>query len=134
VKLYNNSFQHGGISLEEMIVPFITMETKWGRFEICDLWFVTWDLWFVIWDLRFVIWDLWFETCDLWFVIWDLRFEIWDLRFEIWDLRFEIWDLPCRGKILLASLAGLIAFNAVLFKYSLHTGYKQHPSHNKCRP
>jgi CheY-like chemotaxis protein len=28
VNLYNNSFQHGGISLEEMIVPFIVMETK----------------------------------------------------------------------------------------------------------
>lgn len=28
VKLYNNSFQHGGISLEEMIVPFVIMETK----------------------------------------------------------------------------------------------------------
>ncbi len=28
VNLYNNSFQHGGISLEEMIVPFVVMETK----------------------------------------------------------------------------------------------------------
>lgn len=28
VKMYNNSFQHGGISLEEMIVPFVIMETK----------------------------------------------------------------------------------------------------------
>jgi CheY-like chemotaxis protein len=28
VNMYNNSFQHGGISLEEMIVPFIVMETK----------------------------------------------------------------------------------------------------------
>jgi hypothetical protein len=28
VKMYNNSFQHGGISLEEMIVPFVVMETK----------------------------------------------------------------------------------------------------------
>jgi CheY-like chemotaxis protein len=28
VKLYNNSFQHGGISMEEMIVPFVVLETK----------------------------------------------------------------------------------------------------------
>jgi CheY-like chemotaxis protein len=28
VKLYQNSFQHGGISLEEMIVPFIVLENK----------------------------------------------------------------------------------------------------------
>ncbi|MCX6187918.1 MAG: PglZ domain-containing protein, partial [Bacteroidetes bacterium] len=28
VNMYNNSFQHGGISMEEMIVPFIVMETK----------------------------------------------------------------------------------------------------------
>jgi hypothetical protein len=28
VNMYNNSFQHGGISLEEMIVPFVVMETK----------------------------------------------------------------------------------------------------------
>jgi CheY-like chemotaxis protein len=28
VNLYNNSFQHGGVSLEEMIVPFVVMETK----------------------------------------------------------------------------------------------------------
>jgi hypothetical protein len=28
VNLYNNSFQHGGISLEEMIVPFVVLETK----------------------------------------------------------------------------------------------------------
>ncbi len=28
VGLYNNSFQHGGISLEEMIVPFAVLETK----------------------------------------------------------------------------------------------------------
>jgi hypothetical protein len=28
VKMYNNSFQHGGISLEEMIVPFVVLETK----------------------------------------------------------------------------------------------------------
>ncbi len=28
VKLYGNSFQHGGISLEEMIVPFVVLETK----------------------------------------------------------------------------------------------------------
>jgi CheY-like chemotaxis protein len=28
VNMYTNSFQHGGISLEEMIVPFIVMETK----------------------------------------------------------------------------------------------------------
>jgi CheY-like chemotaxis protein len=28
VNLYTNSFQHGGISLEEMIVPFVVMETK----------------------------------------------------------------------------------------------------------
>jgi CheY-like chemotaxis protein len=28
VNMYNNSFQHGGISLEEMIVPFIVMESK----------------------------------------------------------------------------------------------------------
>lgn len=28
VNLYNNSFQHGGISLEEMIVPFIVMESR----------------------------------------------------------------------------------------------------------
>lgn len=28
VNLYTNSFQHGGISLEEMIVPFVIMETK----------------------------------------------------------------------------------------------------------
>jgi CheY-like chemotaxis protein len=28
VNMYNNSFQHGGISLEEMIVPFIVLETK----------------------------------------------------------------------------------------------------------
>lgn len=28
VNLYNNSFQHGGISLEEMIVPFAVLETK----------------------------------------------------------------------------------------------------------
>ncbi len=28
VNLYNNSFQHGGISLEEMIVPFIVMQSK----------------------------------------------------------------------------------------------------------
>jgi hypothetical protein len=28
VNLYMNSFQHGGISLEEMIVPFVVLETK----------------------------------------------------------------------------------------------------------
>jgi hypothetical protein len=28
VNYYKNTFQHGGISLEEMIVPFIKMETK----------------------------------------------------------------------------------------------------------
>jgi hypothetical protein len=28
VNLYNNSFQHGGISLEEMLVPFVLLETK----------------------------------------------------------------------------------------------------------
>jgi hypothetical protein len=28
VKMYDNSFQHGGISLEEMIVPFVVLETK----------------------------------------------------------------------------------------------------------
>jgi len=28
VNMYNNSFQHGGISLEEMLVPFIVLETK----------------------------------------------------------------------------------------------------------
>jgi CheY-like chemotaxis protein len=28
VNMYNNSFQHGGISMEEMIVPFIVLETK----------------------------------------------------------------------------------------------------------
>ncbi|MCU0442882.1 MAG: PglZ domain-containing protein [Bacteroidia bacterium] len=28
VNLYRNSFQHGGISLEEMLVPFVHMETK----------------------------------------------------------------------------------------------------------
>jgi hypothetical protein len=28
VNMYTNSFQHGGISMEEMIVPFIVMETK----------------------------------------------------------------------------------------------------------
>ncbi len=28
VKMYTDSFQHGGISLEEMIVPFIVLETK----------------------------------------------------------------------------------------------------------
>jgi CheY-like chemotaxis protein len=28
VNMYNNSFQHGGISMEEMIVPFVVLETK----------------------------------------------------------------------------------------------------------
>lgn len=28
VNMYNNSFQHGGISLEEMLVPFVLLETK----------------------------------------------------------------------------------------------------------
>ena len=28
VNMYMNSFQHGGISLEEMIVPFILMDSK----------------------------------------------------------------------------------------------------------
>jgi CheY-like chemotaxis protein len=28
VNLYTNSFQHGGVSLEEMIVPFVVLETK----------------------------------------------------------------------------------------------------------
>ena len=28
VNLYTNSFQHGGISLEEMVVPFVVLESK----------------------------------------------------------------------------------------------------------
>jgi CheY-like chemotaxis protein len=28
VNMYNNSFQHGGISMEEMIVPFVVLESK----------------------------------------------------------------------------------------------------------
>jgi CheY-like chemotaxis protein len=28
VNMYNNSFQHGGISMEEMMVPFVVLETK----------------------------------------------------------------------------------------------------------
>jgi CheY-like chemotaxis protein len=28
VNMYNNSFQHGGVSMEEMLVPFIVLETK----------------------------------------------------------------------------------------------------------
>ncbi|MFN5919700.1 MAG: two-component system response regulator, partial [Bacteroidota bacterium] len=28
VKLYQNSFQHGGISLEEMLIPFVVLESK----------------------------------------------------------------------------------------------------------
>jgi hypothetical protein len=28
VNMYNNSFQHGGISMEEMIIPFVVLETK----------------------------------------------------------------------------------------------------------
>ena len=28
VNMYTNSFQHGGISMEEMIVPFVVLETK----------------------------------------------------------------------------------------------------------
>ncbi|MES2691713.1 MAG: bifunctional response regulator/alkaline phosphatase family protein [Bacteroidota bacterium] len=30
VNMYTNSFQHGGISLEEMIVPFVVLETREG--------------------------------------------------------------------------------------------------------
>jgi CheY-like chemotaxis protein len=30
VNLYSNSFQHGGVSLEEMIVPYITLESRIG--------------------------------------------------------------------------------------------------------
>lgn len=30
VNLYTNSFQHGGVSLEEMIVPFVVLESKEG--------------------------------------------------------------------------------------------------------
>ena len=28
VKLYNNSFQHGGISMEEMLIPFVVLNSK----------------------------------------------------------------------------------------------------------
>ena len=28
VNMYNNSFQHGGISMEEMIIPFVVLESK----------------------------------------------------------------------------------------------------------
>ena len=28
IKYYNNTFQHGGISMEEMIVPFIVLDPK----------------------------------------------------------------------------------------------------------
>ena len=28
VNLYKNTFQHGGISLEEMLIPVVTLKTK----------------------------------------------------------------------------------------------------------
>ena len=28
VKYYRDTFQHGGISLEEMLIPFVTLEAK----------------------------------------------------------------------------------------------------------
>jgi hypothetical protein len=28
VKFYKNTYQHGGVSMEEMIIPIITLKTK----------------------------------------------------------------------------------------------------------